>query len=458
MTRTALLDGAPRVPAPAGPPPGPPPARSDRARPPAAVAFAYLMRRPVWAVVPALLAVCAPAGPPGADRVNITAGDVMSAVAVLTVALSCAVTRRRCEIAPLRAFGPLVLALGVTTVTSQDVAASLPGFVRVVQVFVVVPLAVACCVRDRRDARVVCGAVVAVSLLESGYGVWQALTRNGASYQGENVRAVGTFGAADVMALATVVSFGLLITLTWFLAARGRMRALPAAALAVQAAALVLALSRGSWISLTVAAAVMLTLANWRRALLAAAGVAALAVVLVGGLGLGSQTIADRLQSITGVVGDPDQSVVDRYSLWSTAEGIWRDHPVTGIGVRNFAGFRDSHAPLELSSGSETADAAHGYSREPLLSPHNQYLLWLSEQGLLGLAAFAALLAALGRGLWRRRDPADPVWQACAGTLCWLTVNFCYADMGGPTSVLIAVLFGLIAARALPPTLERSEW
>jgi O-antigen ligase len=116
--------------------------------------------------------------------------------------------------------------------------------------------------------------------------------------------------------------------------------------------------------------------------------------------------------------------------------------------VKNFPAYRDTYATIELSSGSETADPVNGYVRQPLLSPHNEYLLFLSEQGVVGFAGFGALLALLLAGLWTRRRARDPFWLASVGLLAFLLVNFLYADLGGPTCALTAIVIGAIAARA----------
>lgn len=85
------------------------------------------------------------------------------------------------------------------------------------------------------------------------------------------------------------------------------------------------------------------------------------------------------------------------------------------------------------------------------------YLLILSEQGLLGLCAIVGSWAALlvcgarrlatahrgGRGL-------DCALIAC-GLLTWQLVDFVYSDIGGPSTVLTAVVFGLAAWWALSP-------
>ncbi|HWM38388.1 MAG TPA: hypothetical protein VNS49_14850, partial [Streptomyces sp.] len=100
--------------------------------------------------------------------------------------------------------GAPAVAFAVATAASADPSASLPGFARYLQIFVLVPAAVLLLMRDARDFRFVCGALVLLALVQGAVGVVQNLTGTGASYMGQDIRAVGTFGALDVMGMSTV--------------------------------------------------------------------------------------------------------------------------------------------------------------------------------------------------------------------------------------------------------------
>ncbi|GLZ06040.1 membrane protein [Actinomadura sp. NBRC 104412] len=407
--------------------------------------------RPGLLVAAAVLTVCVPEGPLAETGARVGVQVHPSDVAGLLLVFAATVAVLSGVSAPPRralwAFGPLVVAAGLATLCSPDITASLPGFIRVVQLFVLVPLAVLILVRDRRDALIAAGGVVAAGLIEGCYGIWQARTGNGASYAGENVRAVGTFGGTDVMALSVVAGLALVITLSFLLAGPWRLRLLAPAALLVLAAALALGLSRGAWIAIGAAAVLVLFAYSVRLALWTAVTAVSLLIVLAGGLGVGPgfDMLADRTRSLADITDAPDQSVVDRYSLWTAASGMWQDHPITGVGVKNFPAYRDTYAPIELSSAGEVADDS-GYRRQPLLSPHNQYMLFLSEQGVLGLAGLLTLFGTLLYGVCAHRSPRDPLWLASAGLLTALLIDFLYSDLGGAGSVLVSIVIGLIAA------------
>ncbi|MFE4915257.1 O-antigen ligase family protein [Streptomyces sp. NPDC056652] len=441
---------------------------------PAAGPWGHVLRRsahllPAVAVVALLAVPSAPAGDGSAGS-----GSVADAASGLLV-LYCLVRVLRDRARPLTRTAAVVLGLpvlGVTiaAITAHDPGSNLPGIARYLQIFVLVPGALLLLLRDRRDFRLVAGSVVVLALVQGAIGVTQYLTGTGASYMGEEIRAVGTFGPTDVMGMATVVAYGLVICVGFALSPAdssaadgpGRHAARVRSAIALGCAALLavplaLSFSRGAWIATAVAVALQLTLSGPRRAVVVTLVAGALGVVLVGGLGIGSQMITERLDSITRVTDAPDQSVTDRYTMWAAATDMWREHPVTGVGLKGFPAYRDSHASLALSAASDTEGAGLGFQRQPLLSPHNMYLLVLSEQGLLGIVALAGswaalLVRALRRlpGAYRSRTGAD-CGLAVTGLLIWQLVDFSYADIGGPSTVLTAVMLGLAARWALGP-------
>ncbi|MEU6445253.1 O-antigen ligase family protein [Streptomyces sp. NPDC046979] len=414
---------------------------------------------PVLAVVAVVALLALPAAPDGGGGIgNAHPADAVSALAVLYCALRQVRDRRR----PLTrraavVLGLPVLGLAVAAVGAASPGAGVEGLGRYLQVFVLVPAAVLLLVRKRDDVRLLAWSMVGLAVWQGAVGVHQYVTGTGASYQGEPIRAVGTFGAQDVMGMATVVSLGLVCAVGLALGRTPvRHRLLAAGCALALLLPLALSFSRGAWIATAVTCAAQLLLSGARRALAVGAAAVAAGVVLVGGVGVGTAMLQERVGSITQVTDAPDQSVTDRYTMWAAAAGMWRERPLTGVGLKGFPEHRDSHASLALSSGSETDGAGAGYHRQPLLSPHNMYLLVLAEQGLLGLLALAgSWLALLVLGLRRLRAVrrAGTAGQDCGlvacGLLVWQLTDFAYADIGGPSTVLTAVCLGLAAWWAL---------
>ncbi|MGW0336819.1 O-antigen ligase family protein [Streptomyces sp. NPDC003011] len=407
---------------------------------------------PVVAVVALLGLPPAPGGEGGAGP-----ADAVSALVVLYCAVRLVRDRRR----PLSRTAAVLLGLPVTGLAVAAMGAASPGagiggLGRYLQVFVLVPAAVLLLIRGRADFRLLAWSFVGLALWQGALGVHQYATGTGASYQGEEIRAVGTFGAADVMGMATVVSLGLVCAAGLALGRTPvRHRAVAAGCAVALLLPLALSFSRGAWIATAVTCAAQLLLAGARRALAVGAVVAAAGVVLVGGFGFGTAPLQERITSITQVTDAPDQSVTDRYTMWAAAAGMWREQPLTGVGLKGFPDHRDAHASVALSAGSDTEGAGAAFRRQPLLSPHNMYLLVLAEQGLIGLLALAggwlALLVCALRGLFRvRRDgPGLECALIACGLLVWQLTDFAYADIGGPSTVLTATGFGLAAWWAL---------
>ncbi|WP_043669552.1 O-antigen ligase family protein [Streptomyces xylophagus] len=352
-----------------------------------------------------------------------------------------------------------VLGLSIAAMGASSPGAGLSGLGRYLQIFVLVPAAVVLLIRDRRDFRLLAWSFVGLALWQGAIGIKQYVTGTGASYQGEEIRAVGTFGPTDVMGMATVVSFGLICALALALGLGRndvRQRAVAVGCTFALLLPLALSFSRGAWIATAATCALQLALAGLRRALKVAAAVTAAGVVLVGGFGVGSAMLQERISSITQVTDAPDQSVTDRYTMWAAATAMWREHPLTGVGLKGFPEHRDGNASLALSSGSDTEGAGAAFLKQPLLSPHNMYLLVLSEQGLIGLLTLAgswlSLLVCALRGLFRTHRAGLPGLDCAlvsAGLLIWQLIDFMYADIGGPSTVLTAVVFGVAASWSL---------
>ncbi|MFD5202718.1 O-antigen ligase family protein [Streptomyces sp. NPDC058375] len=413
-----------------------------------------------WPLLPLIATVLLPALPYGNSGGGGPA-DVASGIAVLVCVGRLLYLRRR----PLSAPAALVLGLpavgfAVATVTAADPAAALPGLVRYLQVFVLVPAAVFLLLRDAYGFRIVAGSLVLLAVVQGVTGVHQYVTGTGASYMGEDIRAVGTFGPSDVMGMATVVAYGLLAAAACALLTPRSAPAWLRPCAAVLAVALIvpltLSFSRGVWIATAAAVLVALALTGRRQALTSLAVLGAAGVVLVGGFGIGSAMIADRAASVTQVTSTPDRSVSDRYAMWSAAGAMWREQPASGVGLKGFPDHRDGHASIGLSSGSDTAGAGQQFRRQALLSPHNMYLLVLGEQGLIGLTALVGSWAAILVGAIRRLvlarsrgHAAVDCGLAAVALMTWQSVNFLYADIGGPTTVLGGVVLGLAAWWAL---------
>lgn len=332
-------------------------------------------RWPLLPLIATVLLVAVPADDTSPWTVaGVPAADLLSGVAVLVCA-GCLLFLRRRPLSPAAAvvLGLPAVGLALATVTATDPVAALPGFVRYLQVFVLVPAAVLLLVRDAAGFRAVAGALVLLAVVQGATGVHQYVTGTGASYMGEEIRAVGTFGPSDVMGMATVVGYGLVAAVAYALRTPAgtprRLRPWAPATAALLLVPLTLSFSRGAWIATAAGVLAVIALTGLRQAARALAVLGAAGVVLVGGFGVGSEMISQRLTSITEVTSAPDRSVNDRYAMWAAAAGMWRERPATGVGLKGFPAHRDGHASIGLSAGSDTAGAGQEFRKQPLLSP-----------------------------------------------------------------------------------------
>jgi O-antigen ligase len=424
-----------------------------------------VVARPALLVAATIVLVCVPTG--GRDlatAVHVTPADIGSAALVAAVTPRVLAGQRLVPSGLWAALAGVVLAAGLATLTSPDVGTSVTGFVRYLQLFVVVPVAVALALRDRRDVTLVCTTLLAVALAEGVLGTYQYVTGTGASFNGEGVRAVGTFGAQDIMGMSTVVGYALVVAVGLAIALRGRARLALAVVAVLLVLPLLLSLSRGAVVATVGAVMAALFVAGRHLVPRVAVFATAAVVVLIGLSGDAGAVVTARVASIVNSVTDPDGSVSDRYALWETATDVWRDHPLTGVGPKMFPAYRDAYAPMNLSASSDVADPRLGFTRQPLLTPHNMYLLVLSEQGLIGAVAFATFLLGLMSAAWRRTrdvavgEPPDGrrpdgrlVSVAAVGIVVTTGLTFVSSDIGGPSSVLMSVLIGLALWWAIQP-------
>lgn len=178
-----------------------------------------------------------------------------------------------------------------------------------------------------------------------------------------------------------------------------RDRRFALACFAVLLPALFFTLSRAGWLTLTVLALVaVITMANRR-----------MKAVLLGGTLIGAFAVAQipYVQQRLARQLDPNfnfNTFEGRVQIWSDTLHMLRDHPILGAGLR---GYTQVMAPYLTPP------------RIPELYPHNIYLAMWSELGLLGLAAFAALLGILlwrgWRGFYRAHDFSRPLlWGTSA--------------------------------------------
>ncbi len=324
------------------------------------------------------------------------------------------------------------------------------GAIRYLQIFALVPLCAFLSLRDARDEEIAMRAILGLGLFEGAVGVYQYFTKSGAGFGTQATRAVGTFGAYDVIALSKVVAYALIVSIAWAMAGSDRRRKFAIATGAFLVVPLAMSLSRGSWLAVVVAVAVMLLAVDVRRGLILIGIGVVLVTVFVGSQSPNS-VARKRVSTLVGAVTSPDNSVENRYVLWEASTHIWEHYPLTGVGPKAFPDYKGRYAALSFSDSSDVSDKS-GFRRVQLLTPHSLYFLILAELGAIGLAAFLLLVGSLiGASLRSVGARFAPLHQRryalfSLGTILVFASTSIYGDIGGPTTVFDSILIGCVMA------------
>lgn len=200
---------------------------------------------------------------------------------------------------------------------------------------------------------------------------------------------------ADAMYLEPPLAFAAAFTL---FPSRRRERALAAPVLALAFVAVILTLSRASYLAMGVLAGVLVLTAQTPRWRLRAVGI--LAVLAL---------VAIEIPFVNSRFGSLADSVSNRESLYRQALEMLSRMPITGAGI---SGFADRVAPYR-----PPGSVIHIY-------PHDLWLTTWSELGLAGVIAFAVIFFGLlwrgARALRSARDISRPLlWGSVAAIVLY---------------------------------------
>lgn len=331
---------------------------------------------------------------------------------------------------------PFVIAVLVSVVMASDPPGQYKQFLRVVEWYVVMPMALCVFATSPRLFRTAAVLLLVIPCVFAIDGMVEMLT-HGRSLSGmigipvpkpedtsrETIhhtfdvsgRAGSTFGGAQGLAifLASLISIGLAHLLRP--PSRG-MLVLAVISVAITIGGLVVADSRGGFLGAAAAFVVMAAVLypTVGRVLLVCAPLAVgSGVVVLAMLPGWDGSIA------TLIPGQRAAAVLDRLEIWRAAFAVWSEHPFTGVGLANF---RD-HAMqrqinLEVPLGYESFHA------------HNTYIEVLVDTGLLGLACYIFFLVATFVCLTRR-------WRALRGDRGSVAATLTLAGFGALTACMV---------------------
>ena len=293
---------------------------------------------------------------------------------------------------------------------------------------------------EERASQVLVLALIAAGAAEALLGIYQFLFQVGPPgfvLFGRFMRASGTFRQPNpfggYLGLTLPLALGIIIT-NWDSWRAGEQEFRWAHAICWAAAlvgtglmglAMVMSWSRGAWLGFAGAFVVMSLARGWRwmgRLLLVAVVVVAL-LVAADLLHFVPISIVQRLGDLTlyveGIdlrsveITDENWAVMERLAHWQAASDMLESHPLTGVGMGNYALVYPDYA---LSRW-----------KEPLGHAHNYYLHVGAEAGLVGLATYGVLVLAWLRYAWRGAVRTRGYWQGVAlgvlGMLTHLTIH-----------------------------------
>ena len=257
-------------------------------------------------------------------------------------------------------------ALVLCTITAVDPAGSAPRMTKAL-LFALVPLA-AYHARDARAARRAAAVLLVSALVATAYALVEFAAR-GPAFPNRVRGAVGhalTYGG-QAMLLGTV-AFSLAARLR-----RGGLRTASIALLGLVLPALVGSFTRSAWLGFLLGAAIVLgfTRARWLIALGAAAVITA--ALLPGWYAVRVRSIADPTSEWN----------VERVHMWSAGARMFRDHPLTGVGLQDLHPLYDRYKDPG--------------AKERVGHLHSVWVHVAATMGLVGLGALVWLLAGLAR-------------------------------------------------------------
>lgn len=349
--------------------------------------FAAALARPVWAIV--LVFVSLPIALTNVPIGSLQVIDIVSVGAVGAVVVAVLIGRTHVSLR-IPAFGWALALCGAGIVAVPGALEVSPATTRMVSVVVgfLLAVAVVAACRSLADLRILVAAFLVVGVVMTLLA-FQNLSAIRPEAGGLVVRErpSGVFG--DPNELGSFAVMLLLVSLGALLAkVEPWLRVLAAVSGTLAAAALVLSLSRGSWIGAAIGVVgLMILLPHFRKALV---GVFVCAAVL--GLSVGVfranapevQVVRERLGTVGSAIDSPYD---DRPSIWAEAVREIGERPLLGFGPANFV-----FASEKSGSEARTIGAVHA---------HDVLLTVGAETGLPAVGFLVGMTIAVGLAIRR---------------------------------------------------------
>jgi len=417
----------------------------------ALVGALLLIRRPVAAVATAVALPILCEGPTfGISAMTklydpvfkqLTALDLLVGLAIAAVALDLMRRHRPLHVPGALGFPLLLVALAMVAgmVVTQDSGAGLRDTVlgmHVLAYLLLLPVAIVNLHLGREQVALLLKGAIALALLKASMGL--VVLAGGGSVELDGGTHL-TYYEPTANWLVLVALLGVVAALVGGMP-RERWMAL---AVPLLTASLVLSYRRSFWIAAVLGLLLVLLLGTsprGRRVLVPAAVLVAIAIWVVGSIEFQAQTpLANRVQSLAP--SRLETNAEDRYRLDERVNVIAEigRHPVSGLGFQT--GWTASERPLPVEH------------RDGRLYVHFTLLWWWLKMGVLGAAAFAAVIGGTLLLAWRTwRRNAEPLFRcfglaslcAVAGLLA-IETTASFTGVDARFTVLFAAQLGLLA-------------
>ena len=253
-------------------------------------------------------------------------------------------------------------------------------------------------------------------------------------YYAEISRSVSGF-AGDRNAFAIYANIAIVCTYVLYQSSRGRGRLVLSALLPLLFFGLALTFSRTGVLAMVLGLLVVgYRIAREKRV---ASLLVALAVLVLIAAVL-PETFWARVGTIAPSMEGRRESFGTRVDLWALAGQMIRDHPITGVGLGNFA--------------TATMRYAHGEYLMSRLVAHNAYISVAAETGLVGVCLFLALHGLAFQSLHRARSAGamlnDPPLKmmSIAAEGCLIAIMFSALSVSSEGLKYLWLFFGLAAS------------
>jgi O-antigen ligase len=229
------------------------------------------------------------------------------------------------------------------------------------------------------------------------------------------------------------------LTLTCTIAATGSWPALSRVAGVLGLLAILATVSRGSWLSLLLVAAVLCMVWPKLRKGLLLGGLLALGLALL----VRPQMMLERLHASVSLQGNQDRVLIYTHAL-ELAQG----HLAWGAGPGTVA----REWPVKVASLGLSPDNTRDFSAHV----HNLWLQVLIESGIAGLLAWAFWLACSVKVLWRGAPPLL-AWALLGALMGFVLQSFTDVTILHARGLAISLQWGLLAAGCLDAAQEGSR-